>query len=87
MFVPLHVEIVATPDVVGVHAKTRSGAALLEAQAPARVLVPLVVPVNVPPAAGIVTTPAQPPTAGVAVAVGSVTGVLTAVVVGTTVTV
>jgi predicted MFS family arabinose efflux permease len=49
---PSHVWIVATPDVVGVQRKTRSGALPLFAHVPASVLAPLVVPVNEPPAAG-----------------------------------
>src|SRR5436853_248063 len=45
--------MVAVPDVVGVHWKTRSGARPEIPQVPASVLVPLVVAVNVPPPAGM----------------------------------
>src|SRR2546422_5129263 len=45
--------MVAMPDTVGVHWKTRSGAVAVEPQLPARPFAPLVVPVKVPPAAGI----------------------------------
>ncbi len=50
---PSQVWIVATPDVAGVHRNTRSGAPALLAQVPASVLAPLVVPLKVPPAAGM----------------------------------
>jgi hypothetical protein len=43
------VRIVAVPDRDGVHWKTFSGDVLLFAQVPARLLVPLVVPVKLPP--------------------------------------
>src|SRR3989442_13857353 len=45
--------MVAVPDVVGVHWKTRSGARPEIPHVPASVLVPLVVPVKVPPPAGM----------------------------------
>ena len=48
-----HVWMVAVPDVVGVHWKTRSGARPEIPHVPASVLVPLVVPVKVPPPAGM----------------------------------
>ena len=44
--------ITATPDLLGVHVNTCSGAGLVEAHEPASALVPLVVPLNEPPAAG-----------------------------------
>jgi hypothetical protein len=59
--VPLHVSIVAWPEVVGVHWNVRSGAVVLAPQLPDAVLAPLVAPANVPPAAGITVTPPQPP--------------------------
>jgi len=46
-----HVWIVAVPETVGVHRKTRSGELPELPQLPACELVPLVVPLNVPPAA------------------------------------
>src|SRR5438128_2179934 len=45
--------MVAVPDVVGVHWKTRSGARPEIPHVPASVLVPLVVAVKVPPPAGM----------------------------------
>jgi hypothetical protein len=57
--VVLQVSIVATPERLGVHAKTRSGANAVVAQLAVRVLGPLVVPLNVPPAAGMVVAPTQ----------------------------
>jgi hypothetical protein len=59
--VPLHVAIVACPETVGVHWNTRSGAIDVAPQLPDAVLAPLVVPANVPPAAGITVMPPQPP--------------------------
>jgi hypothetical protein len=43
----------APPEVVGVQRYTRSGEVPLLAHAPASALAPLVVPVKVPPAAGM----------------------------------
>ena len=45
------VRIVAIPDLDGVHWKTFSGDVPLFAQVPARLLVPLVVPLKLPPSA------------------------------------
>jgi len=53
--------MVAVPDAEGVHWKPFSGDVLLFAQVPASALVPLVVPVNVPPAAGRTVGLAQVP--------------------------
>ena len=57
-----HVWIVAVPETVGVHWKTRSGALPELPQLPASTLVPLVVPVKVPPCAGMTVGLVQPPT-------------------------
>src|SRR5207247_6265742 len=58
-----HVWIVAVPETVGVHRKTRSGELPELPQLPACELVPLVVPLNVPPAAemtvGLLQAPAS----------------------------
>src|SRR2546425_5271 len=45
--------MVAVPEAVGVHWKTRSGALAELPQLPAWVLVPVVVPLKVPPCAGM----------------------------------
>ena len=74
----LHVCMVATPDNVGVHWKTCSGALSIREQVPVCVLGPLVVPLNVPPAAGMTIGFAH--AFGVAVTVG--TGTVVAVAVG-----
>ncbi len=71
VLVPLHVAIVAVPDAAGVHWKTRSGALPLSAHVPASVLAPLVVPLNVPPAAGITVAFAHAPVCGVGVGEGA----------------
>ena len=58
----LQVKIVAGPEAVGVHWKTRSGELPLVAHVPASVLAPLVVPLKTPPAAGTtVAAPQAPP--------------------------
>lgn len=64
------VAMVAVPERVGVHWKTFSGELLLVLQVPASVLVPLVVPVKVPPAAGITVAALQASAPGVTVTVG-----------------
>ena len=66
-----HVWIVAVPDVPGVHWKTCSGALALAdaAQLPESVLPPEVVPVSVPPAAGMTIGAPQLPLAGTVVVV------------------
>jgi hypothetical protein len=61
--------MVAGPDAEGVHWKTFSGDVLLFAQVPASALVPVVVPVNVPPAAGSTVGLAQVPDARVVLVV------------------
>ena len=61
--VELQVAMVATPDTVGVHLNTASGEALVLPQVPVSELAPLVTPVKVPPAAGIVVGEAQLPEA------------------------
>ena len=63
--VPPQVWIVETPDTVGVHWNTASGAAVVEAHVPESALVPDVAPVNTPPSDGITVGDAH-------VAVGSV---------------
>jgi hypothetical protein len=78
--VVLQVSIVATPERLGVHANTRSGADAVLAQLAVRVLGPLVVPLNVPPAAGMVVAPAQALTTVVDVVVVVVVGVTVVVV-------
>jgi len=55
LVVPPHVWIVATPDALGVHWKTDSGAVFVPAHVPARPLAPAVAPVNTPPPAGTTT--------------------------------
>jgi hypothetical protein len=69
---------VATPDVAGIQRNTRSGALPLFAHVPASVLVPLVVPVKIPPAAGMSVAFTHAPT-GVATAVGVALAVRVAV--------
>ncbi len=53
--------MVAVPETAGVHWKTRSGEVSELPQLPSSVLVPLVVPLKVPPAAGIGVGLAQAP--------------------------
>src|SRR5438477_193086 len=48
-----HVWMVAVPETAGVHWKTRSGEVPELPQLPASVLLPLVVPLKVPPCAGM----------------------------------
>src|SRR5881397_2370619 len=52
--------MVAVPEAVGVHWKTRSGALAELPQLPAWVLVPVVVPLKVPPCAGMTVGVPQP---------------------------
>src|SRR2546428_8002715 len=52
--------MVAVPEAVGVHWKTRSGALAELPQLPAWVLVPVVVPLKVPPCAGMTVGVLQP---------------------------
>ena len=66
------VAIVAVPEVAGVHWKTFSGELLLVAHVPLSVLVPLVVPLKVPPAAGMAVLALQALGTGVGVAVAPV---------------
>src|SRR5207249_4845628 len=54
--------IVAVPETTGVHWKTRSGELAELPQLPANMLVPLVVPLNVPPCAAMTVGLLQPPT-------------------------
>src|SRR5438093_10703928 len=61
--------MVAVPETGGVHWKTRSGEAPELPQLPSNVLVPLVVPLKVPPAAGIGVALAQAAVALVSVVV------------------
>src|SRR5437764_1424010 len=56
-----HVWIVAVPETVGVHWKTRSGEFAELPQLPASELVPLVVPLKVPPCAGMTVGLLQAP--------------------------
>jgi hypothetical protein len=72
--------MVAVPEVAGVQRKTRSGDVSLLAQVPARALAPLVAPVKVPPAAGIVTGEAHVPAGGVVVVVVGASVVVVVVV-------
>src|SRR5436309_14839530 len=64
-FVPApHVWMVAVPETVGVHWKTRSGEFAELPQLPASELVPLVVPLKVPPCAGMTVGLVQAPAPG-----------------------
>src|SRR5947199_3329 len=65
-----HVWMVAVPETAGVHRNTRSGEAPELPQLPASVLVPLVVPLKVPPCAGMTVGVLQ--LAGKVVVVGPV---------------
>ena len=56
-----HVWMVVVPETAGVHWKTRSGEAPELPQLPSSVLAPLVVPLKVPPVAGIGVALAQAP--------------------------
>jgi len=56
-----HVWMVAVPETVGVHWKTRSGDSPERPQLPASALVPLVVPLKVPPGAGMTVGLLQSP--------------------------
>src|SRR5206468_991176 len=58
---PPHVWIVAVPETAGVHWKTCSGELPALAQLPACRFVPLVVPLKVPPCAGMRVGLSQPP--------------------------
>jgi len=73
------VAMVAWPDDVGVHWKTVSGPLSLAPQLPLWVLLPVVTPLNEPPAAGTIVGLAQASAAGVLVddgdGVGSGVGV------------
>ena len=61
-FVPApHVWMIAAPETVGVHWKTRSGEVPELPQLPASELAPLVVPLKVPPCAGITVGLLQAP--------------------------
>ena len=62
-----HVWMVAVPETVGVHWKTRSGDSPERPQLPASALVPLVVPLKVPPWAGITVGLLQAPASVVVV--------------------
>src|SRR5438094_9732792 len=77
-FVPApHVSMVAVPESAGVHWKTRSGALPELPQLPACKLAPLVVPLKVPPWAGIAVGLLQAPASVVvvvAVAIAVVVG-------------
>src|SRR5437763_16333936 len=53
--------MVAVPETVGVHWKTRSGDSPERPQLPASALVPLVVPLKVPPGAGMAVGLLQAP--------------------------
>src|SRR5437870_8004559 len=64
--------MVAVPETVGVHWKTCSGDSPERPQLPASALVPLVVPLKVPPGAGMTVGLLQaPPPGRVAVGVGT----------------
>src|SRR5436309_7696082 len=64
--------MVAVPETVGVHWKTRSGDSPERPQLPASALVPLVVPLKVPPGAGMAVGLLQaPPPGREVVAVGT----------------
>src|SRR5436309_14442773 len=64
--------MVAVPETVGVHWKTRSGDSPELPQLPASALVPLVVPLKVPPGAGMAVGLLQaPPPAGVVLLAGT----------------
>src|SRR5437762_10287268 len=64
--------MVAVPETVGVHWKTCSGDSPERPQLPASALVPLVVPLKVPPGAGMTVGLLQaPPPGGVVVVVGT----------------
>ena len=67
--------IVAVPETDGVHWKTRSGAFPELPQLPACALAPLVVPLKVPPCAGMTVGLVQPP-GSVVVVVEVVVGVV-----------
>src|SRR5690348_10028981 len=69
----VHVEMVAFPDTVGVHAKTFSGAVDASPQEPVSVPVPLVLAVKTPPVGGIVVAASH-----------EVAGIVVVVVVGST---
>ena len=73
-----HVWMVAVPETVGIHRNTRSGEAPELPQLPSSVLVPLVVPLKVPPAAGMGVALAQAPV-GVVVVVELLVGVVVVV--------
>src|SRR5436309_22027 len=75
--------MVAVPETAGVHWKTCSGEPPELPQLPASELVPLVLPLKVPPCAGITVTWAQAP-ASVVVVVEVVAGVVVVVVGGGT---
>src|SRR5438477_9993321 len=75
--------MVAVPETAGVHWKTCSGEPPELPQLPASELVPLVLPLKVPPCAGITVTWAQAP-ASVVVVVVVVAGVVVVVVGGGT---
>ena len=85
MVAALHVWIVATPENVGVHWNTCSGALSTVEQVPVCVLGPLVAPLKLPPAAGM--TIGFKHAFGVAVTVGVGSNVAVAVNVGVAVTV
>src|SRR6184192_4915840 len=70
--------MVAVPETVGIHRNTRSGEAPELPQLPSSVLVPLVVPLKVPPAAGMGVALAQAPV-GVVVVVELLVGVVVVV--------
>src|SRR5436309_14238982 len=64
--------MVAVPETAGVHWETRSGDASERPQLPASALVPLVVPLKVPPGAGMAVGLLQaPPPGRVVVVVGT----------------
>src|SRR5437762_14034245 len=73
-----HVWMVAVPETAGVHRNTRSGEAPELPQLPSSVFVPLVVPLKVPPVAGIRVALVQV-AVGVVVVVPVVVGVVVVV--------
>jgi hypothetical protein len=67
LVVPPHVCSVDTPDTLGVHWNTYSGAVFVVPHVPVRALAPAVTPVNTPPAGGITVAVAHVPAGNVVV--------------------
>jgi hypothetical protein len=71
-----HVENDAVPEVAGVHTKTFSGAPVVAATHPLRVLAPAVVPVKDPPLAGRAVAVAHASWVTALITIGAVTTLL-----------